>query len=35
MVEILLKETTSIHQVTFSVEICPEADSSDDNEIVS
>lgn len=35
MVEMLLEETTAIHQVTFSIEICPEVDSSEDNEIVS
>lgn len=35
MVEILLKEETYIHQVAFSIEICPEFDPNEDDEIVS
>lgn len=35
MVEMSLKETTCMHHVAFGIEICSEADSSEDNEIVS
>lgn len=35
MVEMLLKEATYIHQVAFSVEICLEVGSREDDEAVS
>lgn len=31
----LLKETTYIHQGAFNIEICPEVESNEDNEVVS
>lgn len=34
-VEMLLKEATYIHEEAFSIEICPEVDSKEDDEIAS